>query len=392
MKAMQVSKFMATLCTILLLAGCAGKPQEEVQPTSEPFAQIDDDYYVLRAQDVDVPIDGAGEKVCVVFDCAGADGSVFNTALWSGVKIFCDNFGFKAISVTQQEEGEESAQAAFRSAADENAALIVCGGENMAVALYDLQESLAATDFLLLDAEPHNKEYSDYKAAENVHSVLFRVEQAAWLAGYAAVVEGYTQLAIAASGAMPETVRSATGFIQGAEAGARMQGVYVTCRVWYNAVGRTTDEIAQHVTNWYDEGTQVVFALDENILQGSLQAVDHYHEGFLIAGGANQNNTSNKILTTAVRCYSTALQNQLYTYFSSGGVWNHADAGQTVRLGVLENGVALPSTTWRFKNFTQNDYSEQYIAIRDNGVVIEVISDRDVLPATDNVEIVLEES
>lgn len=376
----------ALLLAVLLLAACGGQAGEQARPTPAPQALVDDAAYRLTAQDVETPLSGGG-LIAAVFNAAGPDGTDFNAALWRGVETFAQNFGYTAKAYAAADDSLGAVHAAFGEAVGEQAGLIVCGGEDMATALHAVQGQYPATNFLLIDAEPHNEDFSDYTATGNVHSVLFRVEQAAWLAGYAAVMDGNTQLAVAAAGAMPDSVRSAAGFIQGAEAGARQQGVQVICRVWYNAAGRPADEITEYVSNWYDGGVQVVFALNSTILQGCLKAVQGRGGARIIAAGVDQNARDAAVLTTAARCYSTAVQNKLYEYFAAGGTWGAGTAGQTVRLGVLENAVALPTADWRFGSFSTAEYAAQYAALRDNGVTVEVISDEGTLPAVTNVEI-----
>lgn len=49
-------------------------------------------------------------------------------------------------------------------------------------------------------------------------SILYAEEQAGYLAGYAAVNEGYTQLGFMGGIAVPAVIRYGYGFIQGADA------------------------------------------------------------------------------------------------------------------------------------------------------------------------------
>ena len=383
----RITKAAAALRGALLLAACSEQAAETPQPTPPPPAVVDDAVYVLAAQDVDTPPDGGGAPIAAVFNAAGPDGAGLNAALWRGVETFAQNFGFTARACAADADETEALLAAFESAVNEQAGLIVCAGDDMAAALHTAQELYPTVNFLLLGAEPHSEDYSDYTAAGNVHSVLFRVEQAAWLAGYGAVMDGNTSLAVAAAGAMPESVRSATGFIQGAEAAARRQGVQVICRTWYNAVGRSADEVADYVNGWYDSGVQAVFALNSTVLQGCLQAAQERQGVSVIASGADQSSRGEAVLTTAANCYSTVVQNKLYEYYAAGATWGAETAGQTVRLGVLENAVALPTASWRFTAFTVDDYAARYADLRDNIAAVEVISDTGTLPAVANVAV-----
>ncbi len=68
------------------------------------------------------------------------------------------------------------------------------------------------------------RDYTNYRTSRNVHCVLFREEQAAYLAGYAAVREGNTSMAVLGGEPLPSTVRYATGFVQGSGSRSRQHG------------------------------------------------------------------------------------------------------------------------------------------------------------------------
>ena len=383
----RIAKTTALLLSLALLAACGGQVAEPPQPTPQVQAVVNDGDYVLTPEDVDAPPQGGGALIAAVFNAAGPEGSDTNAAVWHGVETFAQSFGYTAKAYAAAADDAAAMQDAFTAAVNEQPGLIVCAGDDMAVTLHGVQELYPAVNFLLLGAEPHSEDYSDYTIAGNVHSVLFRVEQEAWLAGYGAVMDGNTSLAVAAAGAMPDSVRSTTGFIQGAEAAARRQGVQVVCRTWYNAAGRSAEDVAAYVGDWYDSGVQAVFALNSTVLQGCLQAAQERQGVWAIASGVDQSARDGAILTTAARCYSTAVQNKLYEYYAAGGTWGADAAGQSVRLGILENAVALPTANWRFTGFTVDDYAARCAELRDNIETVEIISDTTSLPATTNVAV-----
>ena len=91
----------------------------------------------------------------------------------------------------------------WRAAAQSGAALVVCRGEAMAKALFNIQGEYPNVHYLLFDDEPHSEDYTAYTTEASVHCVLFREEQAGYLAGYAAVAEGYTTLGFVGSDELP---------------------------------------------------------------------------------------------------------------------------------------------------------------------------------------------
>ena len=66
-------------------------------------------------------------------------------------------------------------------------------GSNFETAAYAAQSAYPDVDFLLIDGVPHD-ENGAYATASNMVSMVFARREAGYLAGYAAVREGYTKL------------------------------------------------------------------------------------------------------------------------------------------------------------------------------------------------------
>ena len=111
-----------------------------------------------------------------------------------GVQTFASQFGYTAQSYPYGDSNAATAEDALRQAAESGAALVVCRGEEMARALFNIQANYPNVSYLLFDDEPHNDDYTAYTTEPAVHCVLFREEEIGYLAGYAAVAAGYTGL------------------------------------------------------------------------------------------------------------------------------------------------------------------------------------------------------
>ena len=85
--------------------------------------------------------------------------------------------------------------------------------------MYVAQDTWPDLKFVLLDGVPSSN--GDTKIGENTVGIQYAEEQAGFLAGYAAVVEGYKKLGFMGGVATPAVVRYGYGFIQGAEAAAK---------------------------------------------------------------------------------------------------------------------------------------------------------------------------
>ena len=276
--------------------------------------------------------------------------------------------------------------AALRAAAESGAKLVVCRGDTMGAALYRVQENYPDVHYLLFDSEPHSDDYSAYNTASLVHCVLFQEEQAGYLAGYAAVTDGYTTLGFIGAREIPGIVRYCTGFLQGAEAAAELQGEYVTLQTWFTDTYENNDAITQRMIDWYNNGTSLIMVSGGNLYEGVSGAVNQTG-GKAITTDYDNTELGDRVLGSAIKCYNAAVQRQLYTFFAAG-TWNGQTGGQTEKAGFTNGEVALVAgTPWRFDGFTQDDYRTLYEELRTSVLKVDAYSDLDTLPDTPNVTV-----
>mgnify|MGYP000667023245 CR=1 FL=1 len=306
-------------------------------------------------------------------------------AVWHGVQTFCSNFNYTAQQFTAADTSLDAAKAALNSAAQSGAGLVVCYGSEMAAALYDIQDNYPTVNYLMIGDEPHSEDYTDYRTSANVHCVLFREEQAAYLAGYAAVREGNTSMAVLGGEPLPSTVRYATGFVQGAEAAADSMGVQVYIRIWYSSMTASDDDLTDYVCGWYNEGFQVVMAATPELADSCIQAAEKSGRE-VIATGWDCAGQSSSVITSAVNCYSTVVQNELYL-FGTQNNWDQDHSGQTETLGTEVDAVGLATQEWRLKTFTGEEYRELYQRMAAGTVKVERYSDTTAMPQTQNVTV-----
>ena len=131
------------------------------------------------------------------------------------------------------EDSTEARVQTIKEAINGGANAIVCPGYLFEEAIYLVQNDYPEVQFLLLDGEPHDASYADYKTAENTHNILYQEEQAGFFAGYAAVKDGYTKLGFLGGMAVPAVVRYGYGFVQGADAAATEMGVKINIKYAY---------------------------------------------------------------------------------------------------------------------------------------------------------------
>lgn len=384
-----MKKFLAlflSLTLLLALTACkaaeaASGAQQEQRTVTAP---TDDATFVYQPEDPTVTPAG-GETIALVTGASGTESGA-DAMLWQGVQTFASAYGYTA--TTQTAEGDSSAdvETALRTAAESGAKLVICRGDAAATALYRIQESYPDVHYLLFDDEPHNDDYSAYKTANLVHCVLFQEEQAGYLAGYAAVIDGYTSLGFVGTREIPGIVRYGTGFLQGAEAAAEQQGETVNLKFWFADTYDENDAVTQRMADWYNGGVSLIFVSGGTLYKSAAQAAEQTG-GKVMAGDTNVTELSDSILASAVKCYNAAVQRQLYEFFTAGS-WSTQNAGQTERVGITNAEVALESdTSWRLDSFTLDNYRSLYEDLRTSVKRVDAYADMETLPDTPNVTV-----
>ncbi len=90
--------------------------------------------------------------------------------------------------------------------------------------------------------------------------ILFQEDEPGFLAGYAAVKDGYTKLGFLGGMAVPAVIRYGYGFAEGADYAANEMGVD-GIEIMYNYTGAfaATPEAQSMAASWYQNGTEVIF-------------------------------------------------------------------------------------------------------------------------------------
>ena len=391
------------LCGALALGLCAcGAPASAPAETEAPApAQIEDATYSLtpeavpqedasgasKAADGDEPEDALQDRGALIAFAAGSAYGLDNgpdAAVWRGVQTFAATFGYAAQSFVTQDETPEACAAVLREAAESGAELVVCRGDAMAGALFEMQRSYPTVSYLLLEGEPHSEDYASYETTINTHCVLFAVEQAGYLAGYAAVREGYTALGFVGADSMPETVRYCTGMMQGAEAAAEREGQQVRLEVWLVGSGAADDAVTARMSSWYADGVQLIVPAGGRLIESCIAAAQA-SGGRVLNAGWDAAALDPSVLSSTLLNYSVVTQRKLYDFFTAGN-WGD-QASRTERLDASAAAISMPLTGWPFSRFTREDYTELYTGLYDGTLRVERYSDLATLPETPNVAV-----
>lgn len=156
-----------------------------------------------------------GYELALITDVGTIDDKSFNQGSWEGLEKYAKDNNISCKYYKPAEKSDEACMTSIDLAVKGGAKVIVTPGFLFEVPVLQAQEKYPDVKFIIIDAAPKDAD-GNVKIAENVSSIFYAEEQAGYLAGYAAVTEGYTQLGFMGGIAVPAVVRYGYGFIQGA--------------------------------------------------------------------------------------------------------------------------------------------------------------------------------
>lgn len=317
------------------------------------------------------------------------DDASFHEGSWEGIAEYADENRITYSYYRPAADTRQAREEAVRTAAKKGAKIIISQGYPFEEVIAHMQNEYPKIQFLMLDAKPR-KSGQKAELASNVHCILFREEEAGYLAGYAAVCEGYTRLGFLGGKEIAPVQRYGSGFIQGAKYAAMEMEREITLKYQYTDTFLPSDEVQQKSKEWYEDGVQVIFACNGGASVSVMQTAEEL-DGKVIGVDADQSAVSPTVLTSAGKNLKGAVTEALDTLYENGGVWSGKQAGKTITLGAKEEGVGLPQEeeAWRFENFTQRDYRKIYRGLKREEQ--EILSGTATMPKTERVHLELPE-
>ncbi|WP_297205043.1 BMP family ABC transporter substrate-binding protein [uncultured Brachyspira sp.] len=298
-----------------------------------------------------------GYELALITDVSTIDDRAFNQGSWEGLTKYASE---KSISHKYYQPAQKNTDAyidAIDLAVTAGAKLIVTPGYLFEPAIYKAQDTHPDVSFVLLDGTPQDGTYSDFRIETNVYSVLYAEEQAGFLAGYAVVKEGYTNLGVMAGMAVPAVMRFGYGFLQGANYAAKEMNMPVgAINANYTYLGNfdPTPENQTLANSWYQSGIQVIFAPAGGAGNSVMSAAEQ-NNALVVGVDIDQSTESSTVITSAMKMLGESVYNAIDDFYNG-----KFPGGKSVILDAKVNGIGLPMETSRFQKFNQNDYDTIY--------------------------------
>lgn len=374
-----MKKFLAlALAAVMLLSvclvGCGTKDPantgdsqktEDTQKTEKTDSTGKTDLPVGDIADNMTSADGKYE-IAFVTDVGSLKDQSFNQGTWEGVKKYAyDND--KSYKYYQPANGDKATDDdrfnAMKAAADAGAKIIVCAGFLQETALRKAAETFPEVKFVFIDGYPIG--------FKNVAPISFQEEQSGYLAGYAAVKEGYTKLGFSGGGGgeNPACCRFGYGFAQGANDAAKADGKTVEMNYsWlFGNTFSASSELQTMLNGWYTNGTEVVFCCGGSMCQSAFAAAAA-NDGVVIGVDVDQSSQSETVVTSAMKGLSESVIFALDKFYAGG--FDALGDVSTV-LGAANDAVGLPTATWSFKKFSVEDYNALLKSMKDGKVTVD---------------------
>ena len=367
MKKKAMSLLLTAAMAVTMLAGCGNSDEgaADGSTTTAPEAETTEQAAVEGTEAAASDESTDGYELALVIDVGTIDDKSFNQGSWEGIQRYAEESGIPCKYYKSAEATTDSFQETIGLAVEGGAKTIVCPGFLFEEPIYNMQNQYPDVHFILVDGEPHDADYN-YETAANTMPILYQEDQAGFLAGYAAVKDGYTKLGFMGGMALPAVIPYGYGYLAGANYAAEEMGISgVEVTYYYTGSFDATPEAQTMAASWYNAGTEVIFACGGSV-GNSVMAAAEASDGKVIGVDVDQSSESATVITSAMKM----LSNSVYDAVKSGYDGSFK-GGETAVFNAANDGVGLPMETSQFTTFTQADYDAIFAKIVSGEIAID---------------------
>ncbi len=319
-----------------------------------------------------------GYEITLITDKGNIDDKSFNQGSWEGVVAFADKENIPHTYIKPEKDTDDGYLAAIDLAVTGGAEVIVTPGFLFEVAVYQAQTKYPDVKFILLDGQPRTADFSVFETKENVASIMYSEEQSGYLAGYAAVMDGMTNLGFMGGMAVPAVQSFGYGFLQGAEDAAKELGLADgSVKVIYHYTGNfaETDTNKATAKTMYQEGVEVIFACGGSVGKSVMSAASEA-EAKVIGVDVDQRYDSDTVITSATKGLKASVVSVLESIYAEN--WEEF-SGTTTYFNAANDGVGLPTMVIgdknadafdRFDTFDKEAYDEIFSKLVDGSISV----------------------
>ena len=303
------------------------------------------------------------EIALVTDDSLIMDGGHSETA-WNAITEFGGTHGISHKYYKAAEQSDSAFTETMKTAINKGAKVIIVDNNAMADAVYEMQEVYPEINFILMDANLEEAEDEELPINGNTAAVNFDSGQAGYLAGYAAVIDGSTELGFIGQDKTDEVKAFGYGYVMGAERAAGETLTEVTMDYEYCDDPSDRDAVYEQAEEMYEDGAQVIFAAGGRIQDAVIEAAET-KDGKFIGSCTDQSAKSDKVITSAIYDIRGSLKELLSDYTDG-----KFPGGNVIEYSARNEGISLELRNNKISNLTQKQYEDIYKDLADGVVKI----------------------
>lgn len=301
---------------------------------------------------------GYGADIALLIRSGGSiDDKGYMQGAWDGVLSFSERTGQTRKYYETKDSSSKGISDAIRLSVLGGAKTIIATDDDFNHALYEAQDTYPDVHFISLTGVPTDPLTGEQRMSENFVGLDFAEGQAGFLAGYAAVSEGYRSLGFMGGMAVPAVISFGYGYLAGADYAAQELGLEpgsVQVRYCYTGTFNPSPEVLSMASSWYSDGVEVIFACGGLIGSSIMKAAEN-NGGKVIGVDTDQSGDSPTVITSAMKYVDTGMLAALEAFEDDS-----FQGGCQIALDAKTNAVGLPLETSQFDNFTEEQYQAIY--------------------------------
>lgn len=297
-------------------------------------------------------------EIAVVTDLGSLMDGSFNQGTWEGAKEYAEANG-KTVNYYQPPNTSDATDAdrvtAMNTAIKNGAKIVIAPGFAQANALTEVAKANPEVKFVFIDGFTLGQ--------DNITAISYNEHEAAYMAGYAAVKEGYTKLGgtFGGSGKNLACNRFAYGYVQGINAAAEgVSGVEVKISFKYSDSYSASPELQTQMSGWYTNGTEVIFGCGGSMVNSVKAAAEAVTEtdskkAKIIGVDVDQYSLSNRVITSATKGLKASVKKVLGQFYNNE--WDTALKNKLQQLGAKDDATGIAYHSDRLTKFTESAYT-----------------------------------
>lgn len=302
----------------------------------------------------------------------------FNEAAYTAIKDYCEPRNISYNYFVPPSEDEKGYLSTFDEAALKGAKIIICAGYSFTSSIKLAANKYQDISFILLDDTLEN--------IDNCVSISFNEEESGYLAGYALGMEGLSTVGFVGGGQrdgngndiiLDSIVRFGLGYVKGISDAWKEKSSLLSneevVKVYYGYcyTFEANDRLSEILSQWYEIGTEAIFTCGGSITESAIEACEYLNltNPSVVGVDVDQSYLSDYVITSAMKDIAQAVLLQLEAFYNDA-----FEGGKHLTYSVDENAVGLPTneTSFKFKNFTIEQYNEIYRRLQDDEISFDI--------------------